>query len=183
MLISTLVFYGKTKKEIKLSEDGMEWGIKRIIIFTVTFSVFLVSIFLLIGCSQKNDKSLIEQINNIPESEDVQEIYHIEVIDSGFLVFYRSNNGLRTGILNQNKDWITKSGDASLAPDEGLSVHFANREEIQYFSYGVVTNPDIVEVMSTKNNNVNTAKIIQTTKGLKYGLFCMINQLNLNFLI
>ncbi|WP_456278849.1 hypothetical protein [Bacillus sp. AK128] len=134
-------------------------------LFTVSASVLMALMLFLNGCSTKNETSLAQLIyNNIPESEGVQVVYHIEVIDYGFLVFYRSNGGLRAGVIDQKFNWITKSGEASLNPEKGLSAVFSNREEVLYFSYGVVKNPDIVEVTSS---NDKKAKIIKTNEGIR----------------
>lgn len=136
---------------------------------SITISVLFVSILVLTGCSQEDESSHKQQIyKSIPESEAVEEVYHIEVIDSGFLVFYRSNNGLRAGIIDEKLKWITKSGDASLNPEKGMSVFFSNRkEENLYFSYGVISNPGIVEVISSNDNIEKEAKIIKTNEGVR----------------
>ncbi len=138
-------------------------------LFPVSFSALLVLLLILNGCSQKNDTSFNQQIyNSIPESEGFQEIFHIEVINSGFLVFYRMDNELKVGIIDEELNWITKSGSASLNPEEGLSVVFSNRqEEALYFSYGVINNPDVVEVISSSERNEEKAKIIKTNEGVR----------------
>ncbi len=140
-----------------------------------TFIVILTLIVILImisGCSKDNDTFLIEKIeNSFPNDVQHDEIYHIEIIKMGLLVFYKSTSGFGAGFIKQKSnawEWVSNSGYASLKPDDGLSVVFSNRDEIPlYFSYGIITNPDIIEVISSVDDAVNKAKIIQTSNGIR----------------
>lgn len=132
------------------------------IIVVITMISFVIS-----GCT-KNDASIIEKIQKeFPSDFQNEAILHAETMGNGLLVFFRSNKGLGTGFFKQQTDhweWVTGSGYASLNPDNGLSVHHSNREEISsYLSYGIITNPDIFEIKSSEKK----AKMIQIPDGTR----------------
>jgi len=136
--------------------------IKRLII-GVLFCILMMTG----GCS-KSDTLILEKIQSaFPDDVQNDGIYHAEVFKDRLLVFYKRNNGLGAGFFKQKSDhwyWVTGAGYPSLNPDDGLSAMYSNRKEISlYFSYGVITDPDIMEVRSSENK----AKMIQTADGTR----------------
>lgn len=134
--------------------------------FSITIALSVIFI-MVSGCS-KNDTFIIEKIQKaFPNDVQNDEIYHTEIIKNGLLIFYKSKEGLGAGFIRQkseNLEWVTGTGYPRLNPDEGLSAMYSNMDAISlYFSYGVITNPDIFEVQSSENK----AKIIQIADGTR----------------
>ncbi|MCQ6564076.1 hypothetical protein [Paenibacillus mendelii] len=135
----------------------------------IFFIIIALSVILTMasGCS-KNDTFIIEKIQKaFPNNVQNDEIYHTEIIKDGLLVFYKSNEGLGAGFIRQkseNWEWVTGTGYPRLNPDNGLSAMYSNMDAIPlYFSYGVITDPNIFEVQSSDNR----AKIIQVADGTR----------------
>ncbi|MFC5652284.1 hypothetical protein ACFPYJ_24855 [Paenibacillus solisilvae] len=145
------------------------------IIVVITMILFVAS-----GCT-KNEESIKERIQKeFPSDFQNEGILHAEMIGNGLLVFFKNNEGLGTGFFKQqsnNWEWVTGSGYTNLNPDGGLSVIHSNMDEIAlYFSYGVITDPDIFEVQSLENK----AKIIQMSGGTRIWFITYENSIGQN---
>ncbi|SFS76284.1 hypothetical protein SAMN05428962_2709 [Paenibacillus sp. BC26] len=136
------------------------------LIYWVIFVIIVISL-VVTGCT-KNNESIIEKIQReFPADFKNEGIIHAEIMGNGLLIFFKSNNGVGAGFFKQqsdNWDWVTGTGYASFSPDAGLSISHSNSDENSlYFSYGVITNPDIFEVQSMGDR----AKIVQMSIGTR----------------
>ncbi|SFS67649.1 hypothetical protein [Paenibacillus sp. BC26] len=127
----------------------------------------VVILSVLSGCS-KNDSILIDKIQQaFPNHVQNDEVYHTEINKNGLLVFYRHNEGLGVGFIkpkSENWEWVDGTGYSRLNPDDGLSAIYSNMDTIPlYFSYGVITDPNIYVVHSSGIK----AKIIQVPDGTR----------------
>lgn len=133
---------------------------------------FMVMLIMLSGCANNKNLSLTEKIEGaFPDDLMHEEIYHIEVINNGVLVFYKSRDGLGAVFLKQQSntwEYVTSSGYVSLNPENGLAAAFSNLETVSiYMSYGIITDPAIIEVISTSGDSTSKAKIVQTSGGVR----------------
>lgn len=146
-------------------------------VIIVTILVF--SFILLNGCSNNEAAAtlLIDDIKHSMAEANVhyEEVVHIEVVQAGFLVFYRDGEGLNVGFIKnepKNHKWKVLSMDYNnLNPEKGLSWSANNKEDIPlYFFYGVITNPNITRVITKKpdGSSKQSAKIITTDSGLTF---------------
>ncbi|MFX3631689.1 MAG: hypothetical protein ACE3L7_11320 [Candidatus Pristimantibacillus sp.] len=139
--------------------------------FTVVIA-FMVMLIVLGGCSNTRDLSLAEKIEAaFPDDLMYEEIYHIEVINKGVLVFYKSMDGLGTAFLKQKSntwEYVTRTGYVSLNTEDGLAAAFSNQDKVSlYMSYGIITDPAIIEVVSSGGDSTSKAKIVQTSSGVR----------------
>ncbi|WP_274365545.1 hypothetical protein [Paenibacillus thermotolerans] len=128
---------------------------------------FSVILLMTSGCS-KNEPLITEKLQSaFPDDVQTDEIYHAEIFKNGVLVFFGSNDGLGAAFFKQKSErweWAAGTGYPSLHPHKGLSAMHSNREEISlYISYGVITDPEIVEVRAGETK----AKMIQTADGTR----------------
>jgi hypothetical protein len=138
--------------------------------------VFLLSILVLFGCSQENIKGNITiNLNKAMEEANVQhgKIYHIEIVKDGVLIFYKNQEYLNAGFIRKTPEkwkWVTGGGSVELQPKEDISWIASNYDEVPLnFFYGVISNPDIKQVKTSKPDGTleETAKIVKTKEDLE----------------
>lgn len=131
--------------------------------------------FLLSSCDSNNENTTIKQqlLDEMKDTNmEVEEIIHLEVVKDGILVFYTKDNNLYDGFFKLKEakwEWQSGGGSLPLQTDDGLSLNwsFTNFDDF-FVRYGVITDNKVKQV---KDEESNTAKIIQREDGLRIYFF------------
>ncbi|MET0785622.1 MAG: hypothetical protein ABWY25_02825 [Paenisporosarcina sp.] len=143
------------------------------IYFWIMACLAIIFIFLLNFYDSNNENTTIEQqlLDEMKDTNmDVEEIIHLEVVKDGILVFYTKDNNLYDGFIKLKDakwEWYLGGGSLPLQTDDGLNWSFTNFDDF-FVRYGVITDNKIKQV---KDEESNTAKIIQSEDGLRIYFF------------
>lgn len=146
--------------------------VRKWVLIIILFSLY---INLFTACTtRKENITLLDELKQALANANIQceEIFHIDTIKDGVLVFYKKDAALHPAFIrNSSNKWefVDGGGGSPLKPREPLGFHGSNFSEVPlWMSYGVIADVNIYKLKVGNLEEKKYAKIIMTEDGIRF---------------